>query len=97
LRPQPLPPLAAVSDSIEVALADPDRQRRLLRLVPFFRQEIAPGNFPQILKKSMDLGLDSVEAAELMTMLHELSDPGGATPPPLGTEAAEFPPPSDAP
>lgn len=97
LRPQPLPSLTAASDSIEAALADPDRQRRLQRLVPFFRRETAPGNFPQILRKSLTFGLDSVEAAELMTMLHELPDPGGTTPPPLGTEATEFPPPSDAP
>jgi len=96
-RPQSLPPLTVASNSIEAALAEPDRQRRLRRLVPFFRQETAPGNFPQILKKSMDLGLDSIEAAELMTILHELPDPAGTTPAPLGTEATEFPPPSSAP
>ena len=96
-RPQSLPSFVGAPDSIEAALADPDRQRRLQRLVPFFRQETSPGNFPQILRKSMDLGLDSIEAAELMTMLHELPDPAGATPAPLGTEATEFPPPSDAP
>jgi len=97
-HPQYLPPPhAAASDSVEAALADPDRQRRLRRLVPFFRQETPPGNFPQILRKSLDLGLDSIEAAELMTMLHEIPDPGGANPAPLGTEAIEFPPPSDAP
>jgi long-chain acyl-CoA synthetase len=90
---QPRP--ALVPATLDEILADPDSRFRVQRLADFLRESSPNSSAGERIRQVRELGLDSIQAAELITLLEKASSAGPADQmrqPSAGTLPGEYEP-----